>query len=179
MLLGAPPARNDSRCLWWDEPRWVVLWRSPVAQAVLATVFLFYCIVPPLTGRPIVESVITSTAIVGIVLMTFFHRRRIAIDARGISSMPMPPMPWLNPFGFFTIAGVRLTSWPEVSGVRRVDATASRPAEMIVSRKYAQPFTVAVAPSIPLTAISDVLQEFGVAPWDRLQPVMRPCRNLH
>jgi hypothetical protein len=48
----------------------------------------------------------------------------------------MPPFPWLNTLGFFTIAGVRLTSWPEVNGVRLADATASRPAEMIVSRGF-------------------------------------------
>jgi hypothetical protein len=35
MLLGAPPARNDSRCFWWDEPRRVILRRSPVAQIAL------------------------------------------------------------------------------------------------------------------------------------------------
>lgn len=163
MLLGAPPGRHDSPCVWWDEPRWVVLWRSPVAQALLAIVFLFYCIVPPLKGLPIVESVIVSTGLVGAVLVTFFHHRRIAIDARGISTMPVPLLPWLNPFGFFTIAGVRLTSWPEVSGVRLVDATANRPAEMVVLRKYAKPFTVVVAPSIPLVEIGAVLQQFGIA----------------
>jgi len=57
-----------------------------------------------------------------------------------------------------------LILWPEVNGVRLADATASRPAEMIVSRKYAKPVTLVVAPSIPLAAISDVLEEFGVAP---------------
>lgn len=164
MLLGPPPPRADSRCLWWDEPRRVVLQRSPALQALLVAVFLFYCIAPPLTGSPLVASVITSPVLVAIVVTACFYRRRVAIDAPGIWLMPVTPFSLLNPFlSFFTVAGMRQSSRSEIACIRIVDAIGARPAEMIVSRKYAKPYTIVVAPSISLSALVDALHEFGIA----------------
>jgi len=162
MLLGPPPPRTESRCFWWEEPRWVVLRRSPWVQAVLAAAFLFYCVVPPLTGRPLVESVVTSTVLVAAVIATFFYRRRIAIDPRGIWLTPVSPLVVVNPMlTFLSAAGMRQIAMPEIKGVRIMNANANRPAEMIVSRKYAKPYTVVIAPSVSTAALGETLQEFG------------------
>ena len=109
----------------------------------MAAAFLFYCVVPPLTGSPLVESVVTSTVLVAAVIATFFYRRRIAIDPRGIA------------------AGMRQTAMPEIKGVRIMNANANHPAEMIVSRKYAKPYTVVVASSVSTAALGETLKEFG------------------
>lgn len=164
MLLGSPPPhRADPRCLSWDEPRWVVIKRSRVVQGVLLGIFLFYGIIPPLSGRPVGVSVVTGMMLVLIVVMTFFYRRRIVIDARGIWLAPMSPLGWLNPFAFLTIAGFHVSAPIEIKGVRLTAATANRPAEIVVSRKYGKPYAVVIDPSVSLATIQDALDRFGIA----------------